>query len=240
MLSLTRLAYYTTTAQRPNKKVKIDFFYIHCVNSSIFLSTILKLPYLDVRTKLRLLEWKGRLDLLMYVSRGSPDLQLDEVTKYPVKDDWRGIFSKSVNHPTDDGHLTKFVRALAHGQQVCEQFESRGPQAMPISGRMWLQLGNMGESFNLHPHVVQREGIHLLTAQQPSTPLTRRKSGRCGSDLPDSMRRGRTSRNALVCELDEDSHEKGNLWHWHRHRSEIHCLPCWFCRIEECCRDELW
>lgn len=145
--SLTRLVYYTSAAQRPSKKVKIDFFFIHCVNSSIFLSSIVKLPFLSTRNKLRLLEWKGRLDLLMYVSRGSPDLRLDEVTNYPVNNEWPAIFSKSVNHPDDDGHLVKFVRALAHGQQVCKQFESRGPQEVPVNGKMWLQIGNMGESF---------------------------------------------------------------------------------------------
>lgn len=142
-------AYYTGAAQRPDKKVKIDFFFIHCVNSAIFFSKIVQLPFLDQRTKLRLLEWKGRLDLLMYVSRNSPKLLLDEVTQYPVENDWPAVFSQSVKHPADDGHLVKFVRALAHGQNVCKPFESRAPQTMTISGDMWLRIGNMGECFML-------------------------------------------------------------------------------------------
>lgn len=139
------LVYYTSAAQRPDKEVKIDFFFIHCVNSSIFFSKLVQLPFLDQRTKLRLLEWKGRIDLLMYVSRGSPKLLLDDVTRYPGKNDWPAVFSKGVTHPGDDGHLVKLVRALAHGRKVCEPFESRGPQVMPVSGNMWLQIANMGE-----------------------------------------------------------------------------------------------
>lgn len=138
-------AYYTSAAQRRDKNVKIDFFFIHCVNSSIFFSKIVQLPFLDLRTKLRLLEWKGRLDLLMYVSRGSPKLLLDEVTQYPGTKEWAAVFSQSVRHPADDGHLVKLVRALAHGQKVCRSFESTQTQAMTIMGDMWLRIGNMGE-----------------------------------------------------------------------------------------------
>lgn len=139
------LAYYTSAAQRRDKTVKFDFFFLHCLNSSIFFSKIIHLPFLTQRTKLRLLEWKGRLDLLLYVSRASPNLLLDEVTRYPVKNDWPAVFSRAVKHPGDDGHLVKMVRALANGQKVCQSYESQGPQVMPISGNMWLQIGNMGE-----------------------------------------------------------------------------------------------
>lgn len=139
--------YYTSTAQRRSKKIKIDFYFIHCVNASIFFSKIVQLPFLDLRTRLRLLEWKGRLALLMFASRGSPDLFIDEVTQYSVTNQWPAVFSHSIQHPADDGHLVKLARALAHGQNVCEPFENRGPEVMPISGNMWLQIGNMGKSF---------------------------------------------------------------------------------------------
>lgn len=135
--------YYTSAAQRPTKEIRFDFFYIHCVNSSIFFSKIIDLPFLDQAAKVRLLEWKGRLDLLVQVSRGSPDLLRDEITKYPAKNDWGSIFSRSIADPNDDGHLSKLVRAVAHGQKVCQPFESQ--QKMPISGDMWLKIGNMGE-----------------------------------------------------------------------------------------------
>lgn len=135
--------YYTSTAQRRDKKIKIDFFLIHCLNSSIFFSTLMNLPFLDQKSKCRLLEWKGRLDLLTYVSRNSPDLLIDEVVQYPAQKDWQTVISHSVAHPSDDGHLSKLVRAVAHGQNVCKPFEKNS--AMPISGDMWLKIGNMGK-----------------------------------------------------------------------------------------------
>lgn len=135
--------YYTSAAQRKGKANKLDFFSLHCVNSSIFFSKILHLPYLDERTKIRLLEWKGRVDLLVYVSVGSPDLLLDEVTHYPRKDDWSTVISRGLAHPTDDGHLVKFIRAVAHGERVCRVFEG---MKMRISRDTWLRIANMGKS----------------------------------------------------------------------------------------------
>ncbi|KAJ5182971.1 hypothetical protein N7492_000587 [Penicillium capsulatum] len=137
---INTVVYYTSAAQRKNKANKLDFFLLHCVNSSIFFCKILRLPYLTEQTKLRLLEWKGRLDLLIYVSAGSPDLLLDEVTSYPAKTDWNTVFSRGLAHPTDDGHLVKFLRAIAHGERVCRAFED---SKMPISGDAWLRIGNM-------------------------------------------------------------------------------------------------
>ncbi|KAJ5442918.1 hypothetical protein N7445_004669 [Penicillium cf. griseofulvum] len=139
---INTVTYYTSAAQRPNREMKIDFFFIHCVNSSIFFSKIIILPYLDRTSKLRMLEWKGRMDLLMYISRGTPDLLLDEVANYPLKEDWPQIFARSIAHPGDDGHLAKLTRALAHGQKACQAFESKHPE-MPIKGDMWLRIGNI-------------------------------------------------------------------------------------------------
>lgn len=143
---LTSAVYYTSAAQRPSKEVKIDFFYMHCVNASIFLSKILALPDLDVNSKIRLLEWKGRVDLLMFVSRGVPELRLDEVTRYKASKDWKTIFAHSVAHPGDDGHASKLMRALAHGEEVCRPYEAQAKErGLLITGDMWLKIGNMGK-----------------------------------------------------------------------------------------------
>ncbi|KAJ5665229.1 uncharacterized protein N7477_007677 [Penicillium maclennaniae] len=140
---INNVVYYTSTAQRRDKEVKFDFFLMHGLNSSIFFTKFIQLPYLTPKTKLRLLEWKGRLDLLLYVSRASPNLLPDEVIRYPMKNDWPALFAHCVTHPGDDGHLVKMVRALANGEKVCRPYESQGPQVMPISGDMWLRIGNM-------------------------------------------------------------------------------------------------
>ena len=143
---LTIVAYYSSAAQRPSKEVKFDFFLIHCVNASIFLSKFLGLPSLDVKSKARLLEWKGRVDLLTYVSRGSPELRLDEVSSYKASKDWNTIFATSIVHPGDDGHASKLMRALAHGEEVSRPYEAQAKEkGLSITGDMWLKTGNMGK-----------------------------------------------------------------------------------------------
>ena len=78
----------------------------------------------------------------MYVSRGCPPLLLDEVTNYKPKEKsgWDAII-KRVNKLEDDGHASKLVRALAHGEQACKKFESK--QGFVIKGDMWEKLGHM-------------------------------------------------------------------------------------------------
>ncbi|KAI9880934.1 MAG: hypothetical protein M1830_010002 [Pleopsidium flavum] len=144
---LTFLVYYTGGAQHPPKQIKFDFYYMHCVNSSIFFSAFLKQPWISQQNKVRLLEWKGRLDLCMFASRRSPKPLLDEITNYKPKeqtkegdDPWQGIFQRAKEH-NDDGHLGKLVRALAHGEQVCRPYEDR--ESFRIKGKMWSQLGHM-------------------------------------------------------------------------------------------------
>jgi hypothetical protein len=136
--------YFTGAAQHPPHQVKFDFFYMHCVNCSIFFSNFLSSAneFLTSATKRRLLEWKVRNDITMYTSRGCPPLLLDEITAYkPSQDsDWDKIIQR-VNRMDDDGHAAKLVRALANGQQVCQKYE--GKEGFVIKGDMWRKLGHM-------------------------------------------------------------------------------------------------
>ena len=138
--------FFAGSAQRPSKQVKFDFFYMHCVNCSIFFSTFIKEPWLSVEDKCRILEWKGRLDLALYVSRGCPELLLDEVRNYQPKhstDGWREIARRVAKVP-DDGHASKLVRAIANGHQACKPYEKESDLVFPIKGDdMWLKLGHM-------------------------------------------------------------------------------------------------
>ncbi|KAL2010604.1 hypothetical protein VTN00DRAFT_6411 [Thermoascus crustaceus] len=141
---INAVVYYTIAAQRPPKEIKFDFFYMHSVNSSIFFPALLSLPSLSTRAKLRLMEWKGRVDLAMYVSRGSPNLLLEEITNYQPSRDWKAIFDSSIRHSRDDGHVSKMVRAVANGERVCKPFEAGGKErGFIIQGDMWLKIGNM-------------------------------------------------------------------------------------------------
>ncbi|KAI9834536.1 MAG: hypothetical protein M1819_002912 [Sarea resinae] len=144
---LNAAVYSAGGAQHPPKQVKFDFLLIHDVNCSIFFSAFLKQAWLSPQVKARLLEWKGRMDLAMYVSRGSPKLLLEEIKNYQPKekpnlagDSWGGIFGRASAFE-DDGHTSKLVRTLAHGEEICRPFESLG--SFRVKGDMWLKLGNM-------------------------------------------------------------------------------------------------
>lgn len=122
---------------------------MHCVNSSIWYSSFLKAPWISTANKIRLLEWKGRLDLAMYASRRSPTPLLDDIAHYlpkeagkPGSQSWDAIIKRVIQHP-DDGHAAKLVRAIAHGEQISKPYE--GSEKFRIKDGMWLQLGNMGE-----------------------------------------------------------------------------------------------
>ena len=135
--------YYTGGAQWPPKRVKFDFYYIHAVNSAIFLPVFASLPWLSMQKKIRLLEFKGRLDLLFYVTRGSMEPRLNEITDYKPTRSWTELFTRVNEDRGDDGHAAKFLRLLAYGEKACKPFEEK--HGFKIKGDMWNRLGNMGE-----------------------------------------------------------------------------------------------
>lgn len=92
---------------------------------------------------MRLLEWKGRVDLLVYVSRGCAKSRVDEIKNYDTAKPWEDIFSRVIAHKRDDGHAVKLIRLLAYAEKVSKPFENK--DGCMISGDMWLRLGNMGE-----------------------------------------------------------------------------------------------
>ncbi|KAJ8109458.1 hypothetical protein OPT61_g7448 [Boeremia exigua] len=136
--------YFTAAAQRPPHQIKFDFYYMHCVTSSIFFSNFLSPAnnFLTPATKRRLLEWKVWNDLVMYASRHSPDLLLSEITDYTPKhdSDWDQIILR-VNKFQDDGHASKLIRALANGQKSCEPYEDK--LGFAIKGDAWRKIGHM-------------------------------------------------------------------------------------------------
>ena len=90
---------------------------------------------------------KGWVDLAMYVSRNSPKLYIDEIKGYKPKisydEGWNGVIRR-VNALEDDGHASKFVRALANGEKVCGKYEGeKESDDWAVKGDMWLKLANM-------------------------------------------------------------------------------------------------
>ena len=121
-----------------------DFYYMHCVNSSVFFPAFMALPSLSDADKCRLLEWKGRLDLAMYASRHSPTPRLDDITGYRSagadgkQQGWEDVFAR-IRRFEDDGHASKLVRAVANGQKVSAPYE--GQPGFRVGGETWERLG---------------------------------------------------------------------------------------------------
>jgi len=78
----------------------------------------------------------------MYASRKSPSIHLNEIRNYKPKkpSGWDEIEDR-VCRLEEDGHASKLVRALAHGQQVCKPYEDR--EEFRIKHDDWLQMGHM-------------------------------------------------------------------------------------------------
>ena len=54
---------------------------------------------------------------------------------------WSGIIDR-VLRVKDDGHASKLIRALAHGERICKPYEKS--EKFRIKGIMWEKLANMG------------------------------------------------------------------------------------------------
>lgn len=90
----------------------------------------------------RLLEWAGRNHLLTYAAHRAPRITTEEVDGYQIKRPWNELFDYVVNHPTDDGHLQKCIRALAYADK---RFEGRtAMNGLRCKPDTFLELGNMG------------------------------------------------------------------------------------------------
>lgn len=140
-------AYFAGAAQRPGKARKIDFFYMHDVTSSIFLTVLIKQPWISIENKVRLVEWKSRMDLVWYATCGAAELRIEDADDYAgtssANMDWAALFSV-INKMHDDGHVAKYVRALKNGEEVSKPFElGEGAASMPVKGATWLKLARM-------------------------------------------------------------------------------------------------
>ncbi|EXJ66811.1 uncharacterized protein A1O5_10006 [Cladophialophora psammophila CBS 110553] len=154
-------AWMAGAAQRHDKEVKLDFFFIHSVNCSIFFSAINAQPWLSDENKARLLEWKVRMDILQYASRLAPELHNEEVVNYKPRESgrsWASIIETTNSITYDDGHISKLVRALAHGSKVCNPYEERQELSarFPLKAAGWLQIANMAIDTTNAPTVPAR------------------------------------------------------------------------------------
>lgn len=153
--------YLMGAAQRPEKEVKLDFFFMHSVNASLFFTAFNKQTWLSLENKVRLLEWKGRMDLLTYASRLAPMLDGDEIVNYKVRQaglTWSSLIDQVNQLKHDDGHIAKLVRALAHGSQVCAPYHNQPELSsrFPLDERGFFQIANMALDTTADPVLPRR------------------------------------------------------------------------------------
>ncbi|KAK3182631.1 hypothetical protein K4F52_006081 [Lecanicillium sp. MT-2017a] len=139
-------AYIAGASQRLGKSAKIDFFHMHAVTSSIFLTVLLRQQWISLENKVRLVEWKGRTDILWYAASGCSKLDVNEISNYQARQSaemgWNDLYS-NINKMHDDGHVAKFVRAVKSAQDVSMAFEKQNQAAFPVQGDAWLKLAQM-------------------------------------------------------------------------------------------------
>ncbi|PHH92982.1 hypothetical protein CDD83_2815 [Cordyceps sp. RAO-2017] len=144
--------------QKPGKERKIDFFLMHNVTSSIFLTVMGRQPWIRLKDKARLIEYKARMDLVWYAASAAPEILDENILNYePTTSkgmDWGKLY-ETMNRHHDDGHVAKFVRAIKNGEEVTLPFEKgqvKGTDEdridgttdfLPVRGDMWFRIAQM-------------------------------------------------------------------------------------------------
>ncbi|KAE8324396.1 oxidoreductase AflY [Aspergillus sergii] len=162
-------AYICGAAQHPRKVEALDFVMLHSLTAAVFLPTIIRQEWISIETRARLLEWKGRSDLITYAALGCPKLYPDRITRYRPKQaatGWSDVVQRAGVYQ-DDGHTCKVIRALMCAEDVCQPFE--GDEGFPLKKADFLTLAHMtmdSVERMLDPNWVrQTEKVKQMSAQ---------------------------------------------------------------------------
>lgn len=152
---ISTCAFMCGAAQFEGRKTKIDFFWMHAVTSSIFMTVLAAQgAWVSLRDRARLLERKVYTDLAWYVASGSVPLDGGYINRYAEEDvetlswGWEDVFGAVVKEH-DDGHAAKFIRALKNGELVTAKYEgqdNKGVDYFPLKGDLWLKMARMGHA----------------------------------------------------------------------------------------------
>lgn len=152
-------AYTTGAAQRPGKARKLDFFHLHAVTASISLTVLSEQDWITLEDRARLVEWKGRLDLMWYAASGAVELRLEDISNYiPDRSagyDWQTLF-QAVLKTHDDGHLIKAVRALKNGEEYSKKANTDDEKLFPIQGDSWLKIAQMAYDSTVDQDIMEK------------------------------------------------------------------------------------
>ncbi|KAL8383082.1 hypothetical protein RB595_006709 [Gaeumannomyces hyphopodioides] len=137
-----------SAAAHPKKHAKFDFFLMHHVNVAPIFLTVNAAPWIPTDAKVRLLEWKIRLDLAQYAARAVPPMSIDRIAAYKPKAGSSAVAAEPIDVVSrlhdfdDDGHSIKLARAAAICMQASAPYEDR--DWMRLRGREnWMKVLNM-------------------------------------------------------------------------------------------------
>ncbi|KAH7139061.1 hypothetical protein B0J11DRAFT_34197 [Dendryphion nanum] len=135
-------------AQHPAKKPSIEFFMMHSTNLSIFFPIFMSLGWLSLEAKARLLNWKAWMDMAIYAANGCPQLYHDRISSYQplYPGDWESVI-KRVNRFPDDGHTSKFIRAVMNAERISlarPEYTDNANGGFPLRKGEFLKIAHMG------------------------------------------------------------------------------------------------
>ncbi len=123
---------------------KVNFFLLHSVNSLVLWPSLLAHPWMSEEDAIRLLEWQGRYNLLLWVGENLPNIKVGDLQKFNnTAKSWDEIFHRAINHKTDDGHLCKFIRTCAYGDRASKKAEAKN--CMMLREDAWRQIAGLGK-----------------------------------------------------------------------------------------------
>lgn len=122
---------------------------MHSITAGSLWPVFNSVSWITPEIKCRLLEWKGRADLMLYCQSGAPSIQPYELTTYQPRfpSEWSTIFRRACDYK-DDGHLVKFIRGIATAEQITRPFVAKS-QFMLRTIDQFLRIAHMGECFCL-------------------------------------------------------------------------------------------
>ncbi|KAI1468938.1 uncharacterized protein F4812DRAFT_458462 [Daldinia caldariorum] len=158
-----------SAAFHPGKEPKFDFFLMHHINVNPLYIALNNQDWVPIESKVRLLEWKIRLDILAYVSQACPPLELDNIAAYvPQVGKLTPVYEQvaRIHNLDEDGHGIKLFRAVRIGQTVCERYEDQ--DWIRIKGDLWTRIGHLVvDSIQTLPRWVRGAGEDQAWEQIP-------------------------------------------------------------------------
>ncbi|KAI0201136.1 HypA protein [Astrocystis sublimbata] len=132
----------SAAAIREGKEPRFDFFLMHHVNVGPIFLAINSHDWIPTATKVRMLEWKIRFDLMQHAARACAPISLEKIESYVPKKDVlkpRNDLLPRIYALHDDGHVCKLIRALGVCQDASKKYEDQ--DWIPIKGdETWTKL----------------------------------------------------------------------------------------------------